>query len=57
MFPDAGDQVALGHQLEAVGEGGVGNFTEFVQKNKPTSSFYIRPFVYTSGLGIAIPQV
>ncbi len=27
--------------------------TEFVKKNKPTSSFYIRPFVYTSGLGIA----
>ncbi|WP_331711697.1 branched-chain amino acid transaminase [Phormidesmis priestleyi] len=27
--------------------------TEFVQKNKPTQSFYIRPFVYTSGLGIA----
>jgi branched-chain amino acid aminotransferase len=26
---------------------------EFVQKNKPTASFYIRPFVYTSGLGIA----
>ncbi|MEB3295768.1 MAG: branched-chain amino acid transaminase [Synechococcales bacterium] len=27
--------------------------TEFVQQNKPTQSFYIRPFVYTSGLGIA----
>lgn len=27
--------------------------TDFVQKNKPTVSFYIRPFVYTSGLGIA----
>jgi branched-chain amino acid aminotransferase len=27
--------------------------TDFVQKNKPTASFYIRPFVYTSGLGIA----
>jgi branched-chain amino acid aminotransferase len=27
--------------------------TDFVQKNKPTQSFYIRPFVYTSGLGIA----
>ena len=27
--------------------------TEFVKKNKPTTSFYIRPFVYTSGLGIA----
>lgn len=26
---------------------------EFVKKNQPTSSFYIRPFVYTSGLGIA----
>lgn len=26
---------------------------DFVQKNKPTASFYIRPFVYTSGLGIA----
>ncbi len=26
---------------------------DFVQKNKPTISFYIRPFVYTSGLGIA----
>jgi branched-chain amino acid aminotransferase len=27
--------------------------TDFVQKNKPQTSFYIRPFVYTSGLGIA----
>lgn len=27
--------------------------TEFIQKNKPTQSFYIRPFVYTSDLGIA----
>ena len=27
--------------------------TEFVQKNQPQKSFYIRPFVYTSGLGIA----
>jgi branched-chain amino acid aminotransferase len=27
--------------------------TEFVQKNQPKTSFYIRPFVYTSGLGIA----
>lgn len=27
--------------------------TEFVQKNQPTVSFYIRPFVYTSDLGIA----
>ncbi|MFM7530212.1 MAG: branched-chain amino acid transaminase, partial [Nodosilinea sp.] len=27
--------------------------TEFVQKNQPTSSFYIRPFVYTSDLGIS----
>ncbi|MBM0741676.1 branched-chain amino acid transaminase [Phormidium sp. CLA17] len=27
--------------------------TDFVQKNKPTVSFYIRPFIYTSGLGIA----
>jgi branched-chain amino acid aminotransferase len=26
---------------------------EFVQKNRPTASFYIRPLVYTSGLGIA----
>ena len=26
---------------------------EFVKKNRPTNSFYIRPFVYTSGLGIA----
>jgi branched-chain amino acid aminotransferase len=26
---------------------------EFIQKNKPRSSFYIRPFVYTSDLGIA----
>lgn len=27
--------------------------TEFVQKNQPTTSFYIRPFVYTSDLGIS----
>lgn len=27
--------------------------TEFVQKNRPTTSFYIRPFVYTSDLGIS----
>jgi branched-chain amino acid aminotransferase len=27
--------------------------TEFVQKNRPTSSFYLRPFVYTSDLGIS----
>ncbi len=27
--------------------------TEFVQKNQPQNPFYIRPFVYTSGLGIA----
>ncbi len=27
--------------------------TEFVKKNQPKNSFYIRPFVYTSGLGIA----
>lgn len=27
--------------------------TEFIKKNKPTKSFYIRPFVYTSGLGIS----
>ncbi|MEM1241394.1 MAG: branched-chain amino acid transaminase [Cyanobacteria bacterium P01_H01_bin.26] len=27
--------------------------TEFVQKNSPKTSFYIRPFVYTSDLGIA----
>ena len=26
---------------------------EFVKQNQPTTSFYIRPFVYTSGLGIA----
>jgi branched-chain amino acid aminotransferase len=26
---------------------------EFVKKNSPTTSFYIRPFVYTSDLGIA----
>ena len=26
---------------------------DFVQKNKPEKPFYIRPFVYTSGLGIA----
>ncbi|AFZ35900.1 branched-chain amino acid aminotransferase [Stanieria cyanosphaera PCC 7437] len=26
---------------------------EFVQKNQPQTSFYIRPFVYTSDLGIA----
>ncbi len=26
---------------------------EFVKKNRPTSSFYIRPFVYTSDLGIS----
>ncbi|MGF1537862.1 MAG: branched-chain amino acid transaminase [Elainellaceae cyanobacterium] len=26
---------------------------EFVQKNRPDTSFYIRPFVYTSDLGIA----
>ncbi len=27
--------------------------TDFVKKNQPKTSFYIRPFVYTSGLGIA----
>jgi branched-chain amino acid aminotransferase len=27
--------------------------TEFVRKNKPDQSFYIRPFVYTSDLGIS----
>lgn len=27
--------------------------TNFVKKNKPTQSFYIRPFVYTSDLGIS----
>ena len=27
--------------------------TDFVKKNQPTNSFYIRPFVYTSDLGIA----
>lgn len=26
---------------------------DFIQKNKPTTSFYIRPLVYSSGLGIA----
>ena len=26
---------------------------DFVKKNQPTTSFYIRPFVYTSGLGIS----
>jgi branched-chain amino acid aminotransferase len=26
---------------------------EFIKKNQPTKSFYIRPFVYTSDLGIA----
>jgi branched-chain amino acid aminotransferase len=26
---------------------------DFVQKNRPQTSFYIRPFVYASGLGIA----
>jgi branched-chain amino acid aminotransferase len=26
---------------------------DFVKKNKPTASFYIRPFIYTSELGIA----
>jgi branched-chain amino acid aminotransferase len=26
---------------------------EFVKKNRPTNSFYIRPFVYTSDLGIS----
>lgn len=26
---------------------------DFVKKNQPRTSFYIRPFVYTSGLGIA----
>lgn len=26
---------------------------DFIQKNKPKTSFYIRPFVYTSDLGIA----
>ncbi len=27
--------------------------TDFVQKNRPENSFYIRPLVYSSGLGIA----
>ncbi|TAE37703.1 MAG: branched-chain amino acid transaminase [Oscillatoriales cyanobacterium] len=27
--------------------------TDFVKKNQPTKSFYIRPFIYTSSLGIA----
>lgn len=27
--------------------------TDFVKKNKPTQSFYIRPFIYTSDLGIS----
>lgn len=26
---------------------------DFVQKNKPTTSFYIRPFIYNSGLGVS----
>ncbi len=26
---------------------------EFIQKNRPTQPFYIRPLIYTSGLGIA----
>ncbi|MBW4545235.1 MAG: branched-chain amino acid transaminase [Symplocastrum torsivum CPER-KK1] len=26
---------------------------QFVEQNKPTASFYIRPFIYTSGLGIS----
>jgi branched-chain amino acid aminotransferase len=26
---------------------------DFVKKNQPSKSFYIRPFIYTSGLGIA----
>jgi len=26
---------------------------DFIKKNAPTHSFYIRPFIYTSGLGIA----
>ncbi len=26
---------------------------DFVQKNKPSTSFYIRPFVYNSGLGVS----
>lgn len=26
---------------------------EFVERNQPTTSFYIRPFVYTSDLGLA----
>lgn len=30
--------------------------TDFIQQNQPTNSFYIRPFVYTSDLGIA-PRV
>ncbi|MDX2228328.1 MAG: branched-chain amino acid transaminase [Leptolyngbyaceae cyanobacterium bins.349] len=27
--------------------------TDFVQKNKPSTSFYIRPLVYNSGLGVS----
>jgi branched-chain amino acid aminotransferase len=27
--------------------------TDFVRKNQPRTSFYIRPFIYTSGLGLA----
>ncbi|MFN9630446.1 MAG: branched-chain amino acid transaminase [Cyanobacteriota bacterium] len=27
--------------------------TAFIQKNRPTKPFYMRPFVYTSGLGIS----
>lgn len=30
-----------------------GAIAEFVRQNKPRTSFYIRPFVYTSSLGIA----
>lgn len=26
---------------------------DFIKKNKPNNSFYIRPFIYTSGLGIS----
>jgi branched-chain amino acid aminotransferase len=29
------------------------NILEFVKQNKPTKPFYIRPFIYSSGLGIA----
>ncbi|MGG6269953.1 branched-chain amino acid transaminase [Leptolyngbya sp. AN03gr2] len=41
----------LGHDLPADKIQNI--ITEFVKKNQPERSFYIRPFVYTSDLGIA----